>query len=147
MIYCFDIDGVLIDSSARGEFILTKRMQWESLHYLDVPIPHMCRVAGLLIAAGENVVFATARNERMRETTLGQLREWVDPNITNEMLIMRRESWEGMSAELVKVAHVTLLDVDPQQITFFEDNPEAVALLAKMGCTTVLVNAQVTCHK
>ena len=131
MIIC-DLDGTLFNDERRRKFLPKGNSpkpedfyQYHAHHPIDKPYEH---VLDFLNRTSERIVFMTARPERCRKTTIGQLDDYL-PNSSYE-LFMRPEDNKNTSPELKKLMVETLLErVDAKTfhpITFIDDRDDVL---------------------
>ena len=95
-----DIDGCLIDSRHRSHHYFNgeEDLYFQKVH-LDTPILQGQYVYKAFAKdPAFHLLFVTSRGDwdHYRELTLNKLREYVDPRITNEQLIMRPVHLQGL---------------------------------------------------
>jgi hypothetical protein len=130
-----DIDGCCLDPEERIPNAEAK--DWEGYHALwrtDTPIMAGCLTYALFIESGHNLIFVTAREEKAREYTLFQLRKFISPNVTSDMLLMRpNDSYSipdvVLKPQLVQDAGYKIEDI----LMVFEDRTVMVNEWRRLG--------------
>lgn len=92
IVHCFDLDGTLFQFSGEPDYEDPKSL------FRNTRANHeRCRAVKELMQRGDAVFFITGRRETTRQVTLGQLRRWIHPRISDHQLLMQAE-WAGYEA-------------------------------------------------
>lgn len=98
--WIFDIDGTLADNGHRLHFIRQNPPDWDRFFdidtvYRDKPIRHVVRLARSLHKAGETLVFASGRPERLKYITAKWLYYHVIKDLPDCMRLYMRPDGGG----------------------------------------------------
>jgi phosphoglycolate phosphatase-like HAD superfamily hydrolase len=133
---CFDLDGTLADIEHRLGFVRSKPKNWPAF---DAGIPNdavnlpVAEVFHSLKAAGNEIIFASGRNERTRDVTM----KWLQDNGLwdyRSKLYMRKAD-DYRSDDIVKDEIIDEIVADYGKLPdmWFDDRPRVVRAVRKRG--------------
>lgn len=130
-----DIDGCLIDSSARLPHLLAgDRKIYDALHPMDKTIPAGVLIYRMLLASNYHCVFVTSRCENAREYTLDQLQTALAVDRQSINLLMRPMGENDTDDAVLKPRLLKEADYDLSEIILaIEDRTATVEMWRANG--------------
>lgn len=138
-----DIDGTLADLTHRLHFITKEKPNWDAFHEecdKDKPIHGVVNIVNnLLLLPQYEIVFCTARPEKVRNKTFFWLKKHIPGIVPNVRLLMRKNGDFRHDAE-VKPELLQEAGIELSQIEFvLEDRNSMVKKWREMGLTCLQV--------
>lgn len=138
----FDIDGTLVDASARlMRCIRNGSVDWDcfldcgKLH-MDRPLSHMIGYANSLAERGLGIILLTGRPERMRECTIRQLESY---GLGGFVDIFMRPNDNHEPDPVYKAWAMSRILRRYRVVVHFDDNAETLSAIRRLGIDAALV--------
>lgn len=134
-----DIDDCCININERlAHYLAGDHDKFHTEHHLDAPIAQGIAVyQKFLNDPNYRFYFVTGRPDLAREYTLAQLREWIDPNITSEQLLMRPNDVPSAKMHDSELKPLLLANVGvsiEEIFIVFDDRQTVVNKFRSLGC-------------
>ena len=136
MLIVFDIDGTLANIEHRLDYVRSKPKNWKAFDAgipNDAVNPHVAEAFHSLKAAGNEIIFASGRNERSRDATM----DWLKTNRLwdyRAKLYMRKAD-DFRSDDIVKreILDEIVADWGRKPDMVFDDRPRVVRMWREEG--------------
>ena len=132
----WDLDGTLANCEHRKHWIKSKPKNWPAFFsgiQYDEPIFETFTVLNALLKANHNIVFATGRNEKQRDSTVQWLKNnGIHADVHYIGLWMRPDN-DFRSDDIVKAELLDDIEKDHEILFAFDDRPKVVKMLRERG--------------
>jgi predicted secreted acid phosphatase len=138
-VFVFDIDGTVSDNAHRKHHLDCEPKNWTAFfdaQHLDPTHEAVVFLLKALWNAGEEIVFATGRDEKNRDVTANWLREHYIPFAG---LYMRPEG-DRRDDSIIKVEQLRRIEADGYEVAlWFDDRQRVVDALRAVGVKVLQV--------
>ncbi len=142
----FDLDHTLSNAARRDHLIPTARASddWHEYHsdlVNDAVCSDILEMMWIFRADKKRIGIITARPERYRDLTVGQLHKFRAPYDT--LLMHKRDQWEPSAELKIRLAEDFFEGKIAERVLFIvDDHPEVVRAFAKIGVTALQVHGR-----
>jgi phosphoglycolate phosphatase-like HAD superfamily hydrolase len=136
MLVVFDIDGTLANCEHRLAFVRSKPKNWPAF---DAGIPNDSVIAPVaeafhsLKAAGNEIIFASGRNERSRDATMKWLQDNRFWNYTAKLYMRKADDFRGDDIVKREILDEIVADWGRKPDMVFDDRPRVVRMWRDEG--------------
>jgi len=136
MLVVFDIDGTLANIEHRLDYVRSKPKNWKAF---DAGIPNdkvnepVAEVFYALKAAGNEIIFASGRNERTRDDTMTWLQENNLWNYTAKLYMRKADDFRSDDIVKDEIIDEIVADYGKLPDMWFDDRPRVVRAVRKRG--------------
>ena len=133
---CFDIDGTLANIEHRLGFVRSKPKNWKAF---DAGIPNdavnqpVAEVFHSLKAAGNEIIFASGRNEQTRDVTM----KWLQDNglwdYRSKLYMRKADDYRGDDIIKLEILDEIIADYGCKPDMWFDDRPRVVKAIRSQG--------------
>ena len=136
MLIVFDIDGTLANIEHRLDYVRSKPKNWKAFDAgipNDVVNPHVAEAFHSLKAAGNEIIFASGRNERSRDATMKWLQDNRFWNYTAKLYMRKADDFRGDDIVKREILDEIVADWGRKPDMVFDDRPRVVRMWRDEG--------------
>ena len=136
MLIVFDIDGTLANIEHRLDYVRSKPKNWKAFDAgipNDVVNPHVAEAFHSLKAAGNEIIFASGRNERSRDATMKWLQDNRFWNYTAKLYMRKADDFRSDDIVKREILDEIVADWGRQPDMVFDDRPRVVRMWRDEG--------------
>ena len=136
MLIVFDIDGTLANIEHRLDYVRSKPKNWPAFDAgipNDTVNPHVAEAFHSLKAAGNEIIFASGRNERSRDATMKWLQDNRFWNYTAKLYMRKADDFRGDDIVKREILDEIVADWGRKPDMVFDDRPRVVRMWRDEG--------------
>ena len=136
MLVVFDIDGTLANIEHRLDYVRSKPKNWKAF---DAGIPNdkvnrfVAEAFHSLKAAGNEIIFASGRNERSRDATMKWLQDNRFWNYTAKLYMRKADDFRSDDIVKREILDDIIADYGRKPDMVFDDRPRVVRMWREEG--------------
>jgi phosphoglycolate phosphatase-like HAD superfamily hydrolase len=136
MLVVFDIDGTLANIEHRLAFVQSKPKNWTAFDAgipNDLVNPYVAEAFHSLKAAGNEIIFASGRNERSRNVTMTWLQNNNFWNYTAKLYMRKADDFRSDDIVKREILDEIVADFGKKPDMVFDDRPRVVRMWREAG--------------
>jgi phosphoglycolate phosphatase-like HAD superfamily hydrolase len=136
MLVVFDIDGTLANIEHRLAFVQSKPKNWKAFDAgipNDKVNPYVAETFHSLKASGNEIIFASGRNERSRDATMKWLQDNNFWNYTAKLYMRKADDFRSDDIVKREILDEIVADHGKMPDMVFDDRPRVVRMWREAG--------------